>query len=480
MVSNSVLVFFFIFSLAVELLILFAFRKSDTNNNKLKLLGQYFDRKKAELDKIVEERKTALNDINLAMEGSEQNARDLIKSFESSFNMVRKRDDEIKILKEQLDSFRNAFNEMADASQKADKNLQLLKQESRNVEIVRRSVQNLTEQLSDIKEKTDSILSEFNRKNEEAFEQLRLNLLNTVNLNMGSLQDGLEMAQNRLDTFNTQIEELTGRQALVSENAVKDLTIAMNAKLDAFKESIDSFGKGYMERLDLLKDKNTAVESELFAALDKESRGRLDIVRSEIEKEFTDYQGSISEKVASVDNLKHDIETLGTALQEIRAGMEEVRAKAVDELSRKVQAEEDHFMENFKGRIDVLEKIASGRMEKLEQAVKALDNLDSLDRKLVTTEERLNTIDKIMEWLAKTETRLNDAVRKGEETIAVLGELVEKPVPISSPDTQMSQADRNDTAKQLIQRGWTNEKIAETLGISEGEVDLIREFYSSH
>ena len=480
LVSNSVLVFFFIFSLAVELLILFAFRKSDTNNNKLKLLGQYFDRKKNELDKIVEERKTALNDIKLAMEGSEQNARDLIKSFESSFNMVRKRDDEIKVLKEQLDSFRTAFNEMADASQKADKNLQLLKQESRNVEIVRRSVQNLSEQLSGIKEQTDSILADFNKKNEDAFEQLRLNLLNTVNLNMGSLQDGLEMAQGRLDTFNSQIEELTGRQALVSENAVKDLTIAMNTRLDAFKESIESFGKGYMERLDLLKDKNTAVESELFAALDKESRGRLDVVRSEIEKEFTDYQSSISEKIASVDNLKQDIVALGTELQTIKTGMDEVKAKAVDELSRKVQAEEDLFMENFKGRIDALEKLASGRMEKIEQAVKALDNIDNLDKKLVTTEERLNTIDKVMEWLAKTETRLNDAVRKGEETIAVLGELVEKPVPISSPDPQMSQADRNETAKQLIQRGWSNEKIAETLNISEGEVDLIREFYSSH
>ena len=347
--------------------------------------------------------------------------------------------------------------------------------------IAQRRYLNYTQiQVSGIKEKTDSILAEFNKKNEEAFEQLRLNLLNTVNLNMGSLQDGLEMAQNRLDTFNTQIEELTGRQALVSENAVKDLTIAMNAKLDAFKESIESFGKGYMERLDLLKDKNTAVESELFAALDKESRGRLEVVRAEIEKEFTDYQDSISEKVAAVDNLKQDIETLGTTLTELRNGMEDVKAKAVDELSRKVQAEEDLFMENFKGRIDTIEKIASGRMEKLEQAVKALDNLDSLDKKLVATEDRLNSINKIMEWLAKTETRLNDAVRKGEETIAVLGELVEKPVPISSPDTQMSQSERNDTAKQLIQRGWTNEKIAETLGISEGEVDLIREFYSSH
>ena len=456
------LVIFFIFSLAVELLILFAFRKSDTNNNKLKLLGQYFERKKTELDKIVDDKKLSLEDIGRAMETSEQNARDLIKSFEASFNMVRKRDDEIKILKEQLDSFRTAFNEMADASQKADKNLQLLKQEARNVEIVRRSVQNLTEQLSGIKEQTDSILDEFNKKNTDAFEQLRLNLLNTVNLNMGALQDGLEMAQGRLDTFNTQIEELTGRQALVSENAVKDLTIAMDEKLDSFKASIESFGKGYMERLDLLKDKNTAVESELFAALDKESRGRLDVVRGEIEKEFTDYQGSISEKIAAVDGLKNDIDTLGLALQEIKSGMDEVKAKAIDELATK------------------MEDLTSPRIEKIEQAVKVLDTLDGLDRKLITAEERMNTMDKIMEWIAKTETRLNEAVRKGEETIAVLGDLVEKPVPISAPDTQMSQSDRNETVKQLIQRGWSSEKIAETLNISEGEVDLIREFYSSH
>ena len=480
MVSNSVLVFFFIFSLAVELLILFAFRKSDTNSRSLDRMRKYFESKTKELDDLVGEKKLELDDIKKAMEGSEQNARDLIKSFESSFNMVRKRDEEIKVLSSQLDTFRNAFNDMADASLKADKNLQLLKQESRNVEIVRRSIQNLTSQQGEIKEQADSILAEFNKKNEEAFEQLRLNLLNTVNLNMGSLQDGLEMAGKRLETFNTQIEELTGRQALVSENAVKDLTIAMNTKLDSFKESIESFGKSYMERLELLKDKNTAVESEFFAALDKESRSRLDVVRAEIEKEFDSYKDSVSGKIASVDNLKQDIETLGTTLQEIRTGMEEVKAKAVDELSRKVQAEEDLFMENFKSRIDALEKLASGRMEKLEQAVKALDNLDSLDKKLVTTEERLNTIDKIMEWIAKTETRLNDEVRKGEETISILGELVEKPVPISAPDTQMSQSDRNETAKQLIQRGWTNGKIAETLGISEGEVDLIREFYSSH
>ncbi len=477
---NGVNIFFFLFSLAVELLILFAFMRSNTASRYLDRMRTFYNSRTQELDKIVEERKTALNDIKLAMDGSEQNARDLIKSFEVSFNMVKKRDDEIKVLSSQLDTFRSAFNEMADASQKADKNLQLLKQESKNVEIVRRSIKNLTDQLAEIKEQTDSILSEFNRKNEESFEQLRLNLLNTVNLNMGTLQDGLEMAGKRLDTFNTQIEELTGRQALVSENAIKDLTIAMNAKLDSFRESIETFGKGYMERLELLKDKNTAVESEFFAALDKESRSRLEVVRSEIEKEFTDYQASVSEKLASVDTLKQDIENLSSALQEIKTGMEEVRSKAVDELSDKVQNAENLFMETYKNRLDALEKQTSGRMEKVEQAVKALDNISNLGEKLSETEDRLAKIDKVMEWLAKTETRLNDSIHKGEETISVLGELVEKPVPISSPDTQISQTDRNETAKLLIQRGWSNEKIAETLGISEGEVDLIRDFYSSN
>ena len=477
---NSVNIFFFLFSLAVELLILFAFRRVDTYNRTLKRVRLYFEENVEKLDKVVDEKKLELNDINKAMEVSEQNARDLIKSFETSFNMVRKRDDEIKVINSQLDTFRTAFNEMADASQKADKSLQLLKQESKYIEIVRRSVQNLTEQMGTIKESTDSILADFNKKNEEAFEQLRLNLLNTVNLNMGSLQDGLEMAGKRLDTFNTQIEDLTARQELASEKAVNRLTNTMNEQLDSFKNSIESFGKAYIERLELFKDKNTAVESEFFATLDKESRSRLEVVKGEIEKEFADYQASISDKISSVDNLKQDIASLGDALEAIRTDMDEVRAKAVDELSGKVQSAENLFMENFKGRMADLEKLSADRMAKFEQAVKTLDNLSQLEEKFAFTEASIAKIDKVMEWLAKTETRLNDSIHKGEETIAVLGELVEKPVPISSPDTQMSQTEKNETAKQLIQRGWSNEKIAETLGIGEGQVELIRDFYSSH
>lgn len=474
---NGINIFFFIFSLVVELLILFAFRRADINSRSVDRVRRQFDKGKEELDEIVKEKKLELNDIKHAMEGSEQEARDLIKSFESSFNMVRKRDDEIKLLKNQLDSFRSAFNDMADASQNADKNLQLLKQESRNVEIVRRNIQDLTQKLAGIKEESDSILSQFKKENEESFEQLRLNLLNTVNLNMGALQDGLEMAGKRLDTFNSQIEELTGRQALVSENAVKDLTIAMNAKLDSFKESIESFGKGYMERLDLLKDKNTAVESELFKILDTESRNRLEALRSEIEKVFMSYQTSISEKIASVDNLKSDIDALSTALVEIKSGMDDVKAKALDELSGKVKASEDLFMSSFQNRLDDMEHRTSDQLDKLEKTLKGLENLDNIDGKLAATGQQLENINKMMEFLAKTETRLNDKLRQGEETIAVLGNLVEKPDYAAVSASTLDSSARNETAKQLIQRGWSNEKIAETLDISVGEVELIREFH---
>ena len=200
------------------------------------------------------------------------------------------------------------------------------------------------------------------------------------------------------------------------------------------------------------------------------------MVRGEIEKEFDSYKDSISEKLASVDALKQNIDDMNVALQEIKTGMEEVRAKAVNELSDSVQSAENLFMENFKGQLSELEKLTSSRIEKIEQTVRTLDNLNQLEEKFNTTQGQMAKIDKVMEWLAKTETRLNDSIRKGEETIAVLGELVEKPVPISSPDPQMSESDKTETVRQLIQRGWSNEKIAETLKISEGEVEIIREF----
>ena len=90
---NGVNIFFFLFSLGVELLILFAFMRSNTASRYLDRMRAFYNSRTQELDKIVEDRKTALNDIKLAMEGSEQNARELIKSFETSFNMVKKRDD---------------------------------------------------------------------------------------------------------------------------------------------------------------------------------------------------------------------------------------------------------------------------------------------------------------------------------------------------------------------------------------------------
>ena len=83
----------------------------------------------------------------------------------------------------------------------------------------------------------------------------------------------------------------------------------------------------------------------------------------------------------------------------------------------------------------------------------------------------------MMEFLAKTETRLNDKLRQGEETIAVLGNLVEKPDYAAVSASNLDSSAKNETAKQLIQRGWSNEKIAETLDISVGEVELIREFH---
>ncbi len=64
---NGINIFFFIFSLVVELLILFAFRRADINSRSVDRVRRQFDKGKEELDEIVKEKKLELNDIKHAV-----------------------------------------------------------------------------------------------------------------------------------------------------------------------------------------------------------------------------------------------------------------------------------------------------------------------------------------------------------------------------------------------------------------------------
>jgi hypothetical protein len=91
-------------------------------------------------------------------------------------------------------------------------------------------------------------------------------------------------------------------------------------------------------------------------------------------------------------------------------------------------------------------------------------------------EERAASLLKSREWLAKTETRLQELSREAQEQVKLLGSLLKegaKGTPRGDRGAPTMSA--RETVTKLAHQGWTVEQIATATKLSRGEVELILE-----
>ncbi len=111
-----------------------------------------------------------------------------------------------------------------------------------------------------------------------------------------------------------------------------------------------------------------------------------------------------------------------------------------------------------------------------DEADQVINKLNSLSKIIDDVEERMDKIQNAREWLARTETRLEDAGKKAEDNIMLLGSLLEKEnkgkkgVKGGAPSI-----DKREMVVKLAHQGWSSDNIAQATGISRGEVELILE-----
>ena len=102
----------------------------------------------------------------------------------------------------------------------------------------------------------------------------------------------------------------------------------------------------------------------------------------------------------------------------------------------------------------------------------AVAQLQELDRIITEIEDRMENMQKAREWLASTETRLEEINKKAQEQVQLLGSILKedgrsrgKQAPLGS----------RDVVTKLARQGWTTEEIARATQLSRGEVELILE-----
>jgi len=125
-------------------------------------------------------------------------------------------------------------------------------------------------------------------------------------------------------------------------------------------------------------------------------------------------------------------------------------------------------------RLDELTRRIDFLSRNKKQIDSAIGHIENIDSTLLDLEDRIERMQKAREWLAGTETRLEEVNKQAQEQVRLLGALVKD----SSSKAKGSGAppmEIRDVVIKLAHQGWTVEQIARSTKLARGEVELILE-----
>lgn len=126
-------------------------------------------------------------------------------------------------------------------------------------------------------------------------------------------------------------------------------------------------------------------------------------------------------------------------------------------------------LERISGTIDLL----SRNKDKADEAAGRIQEINQI---LVDLEDRIESMQKAREWLAKTETRLEEINKQAQEQVKLLGSIMRDGGngKDKGNDSAPPMAAR-DMVTRLAHQGWSVQEIARATKLSRGEVELILE-----
>jgi DNA-binding NarL/FixJ family response regulator len=107
-----------------------------------------------------------------------------------------------------------------------------------------------------------------------------------------------------------------------------------------------------------------------------------------------------------------------------------------------------------------------------------MKQVSQLDDTLADIEARMQELQTAREWLARTETRLEEVGREAQEQVKLLGTLLREDGKSGGKGRAGDGApsvSARETVIKLARQGWKVDEIARQMKVSRGEVELILE-----
>jgi chromosome segregation ATPase len=346
-----------------------------------------------------------------------------------------------------------------------------------------RELQNeLDQQIKDFEVKSDEIVEGFTLANKRMYEKLdeqnrelsftlseiekqqksfiaQTRIFERADSMKESLENGVEELKSEVTRITVQASEI--REAEKKFLLIKKQAEEISAKMTKFasdrrkvEELEDDFKRvmNISQSVDMKLNQVTAADDsiQLVQARLKE----LDGLQKEVEGRYERLQKKETIVDSTIDGVDrsfkqlNDLDHLISVIEDRSTPMSD----RLDELTRRID-----FLSKNKKQIDT-----------------AISHIENIDTTLLDLEDRIDRMQKAREWLAGTETRLEEVNKQAQEQVKLLHTLVKE----SSSKAKSSGAppmEIRDVVIKLAHQGWTVEQIARSTKLARGEVELILE-----
>jgi len=412
---------------------------------------------------------------------------------------------------------------------------ELLKKDQRELET---ALKNLTDQMES-KGQELSELVETQRKNLESWQahfaqQLRdaesaveearkraRELAAESDERLAATRIAIQEAHQDAETFRNELFSRTEEQAKNLDGAIKEadrrikefvaqtklfekadeLKLALERKIEDLHTDLDKLDQRRSEAAELEAQfiKIKRLEDEVNAKMTRflSERHRIEVMEADFNRLIQTAQ-SVDEKLVQVTASDDTLQALQAQLRRLEDAVKDAEEK-YQRLERKNQildATNDGIDRNFQSLRDMenLLKQYNDEIAKLQSAIESVKpTIDSLskdrdraleaaekiadvDKFMAELEDRIEQMQKAREWLARTETRLEELSKQAQEQVKIMGTLLkEEGKKGLSRDKGAPPIGVRETVVKLAHQGWTVDEIARTVKLSRGEVELILE-----
>ena len=352
-------------------------------------------------------------------------------------------------------------------------------------DILRRSrdVQHeLDQQLKGFEEKTAEINEGFSLATKRVYEKIeeqsreltfQLNEIETKQKNFISqtkiferadslkeaLESGISDLQSEINRVTVQAGEI--HEAEKKFLAIKKLSEDVSSKLAQFnaeRRKIDELDNDFQRLMSISQSVDSKLTQVTSAddslQLVQTKLKELDSLQKEVEGRYERLQKKESVVDSTISGVDRSFEQLNELDHMISVVSEKSMplSSRLDELTRRID-----FLSKNKKQIDT-----------------AIGHIETIDSTLEDLEDRIERMQKAREWLAGTETRLEEVNKQAQEQVRLLGTLV-KGSESKARGSGAPPHEIRDVVIKLAHQGWTVEQIAKSTQLARGEVELILE-----